>query len=344
MTRSGNPSEFRSATANGKQEASKAAQATREAGSKTEDSSIVRLTVMAVDNIYLGFGTAGLGDIGFQCVTNALHAGFRSFDTAEEADYWYDQKQVGDALESFFTESTNLVGGEGKEEKSCLRAGGGGTGMTTSTSSQDHTGSICEEENLKISTKIPPWELTSLENIRQRASASRDTLVGFCDQPGQSEKFPLDVYYIHAPECWKGWHTRCDEATNLLPLRDAWRAMEAVAGIDFNAKRIGLSNVYPEQLLDIINFVKEREEVGNGYPPPRLPDVLQSYADPLRPALELREICEEHGIEFVSFSTLGTQWRQKTNPVLGNDDINDIANKVGRSPAEVVLSWALQRG
>ena len=290
---------------------------------------------MAVDNIYLGFGTAGLGDIGFQSVTNALHAGFRSFDTAEEADYWYDQKQVGDALEAFFTKIQ--VDDDGMEAQRCLRSGG-------SALSQEYDWSICKEENLKISTKIPPWELTSVENIRRRAGASRETLVGFCDELGQNEKFPLDVYYIHAPQCWDGWHTRCDNAPNILLLRDAWLAMEAVAGIDFNAKRVGLSNVRPEQLLDIINFVQERKETGDVYPPPRLPDVLQAYADPLRPALELRKICEEHGIEFVSYSTLGNQWRQRKNPVLGNADINDIANKFDRSPAVVVLSWALQRG
>ena len=37
--------------------------------------------------------------------------------------------------------------------------------------------------------------------------------------------------------------------------------------------------------------------------PPRMPDVLQASADPLKPSRELREICKENGIEFVSYST-----------------------------------------
>ncbi len=119
--------------------------------------------------------------------------------------------------------------------------------------------------------------------------------------------------------------------------------MEAVAH-DGTANRIGLSNVWPSQLLDIINFVRERQRDGQEFPPPLMPDVVQAYADPFQPATELRQICKEHGIEFVSYSTLGTQhqMRDGTNPVLNNVEINEIAAKHSRSPAEVVLSWALQ--
>lgn len=82
--------------------------------------------------------------------------------------------------------------------------------------------------------------------------------------------------------------------------------MEAIVGLDYSAKRIGLSNVRPDELLDLIAYVQERIAAGETYPPPRMPDVLQAYADPLKPADALRAICNEHGIEFVSYSTLGT--------------------------------------
>ena len=75
-----------------------------------------------------------------------------------------------------------------------------------------------------------------------------------------------------------------------------------------------------------------------------MPNVLQAYADPLRPAFELRQICYEHNIEFVSYSTLGTQHRGGTNPVLGSDSIIALAGHYKQRTAEVVLSWALQRG
>lgn len=119
--------------------------------------------------------------------------------------------------------------------------------------------------------------------------------------------------------------------------------MEAVAGIDRSAKRIGLSNVHPQELSAIIQYVQERKERGDNNPPPRIPDVLQAFADPLQPAEELRRICAEHGIEFVSYSTLGTQHRNTNgNPVLTSPIIQGLAAKHDRSVAEVVLSWALQ--
>jgi methylglyoxal/glyoxal reductase len=140
-----------------------------------------------------------------------------------------------------------------------------------------------------------------------------------------------------------GWHPKCNNPPPTLELKDAWKAMEAVAGIDHTAKRIGLSNVHPTELLEIIHWVQSRMEAGETHPPPRIPDVLQAYADPIHTAGELRQICNDYGIEFVSYSTLGTQHRgSEENPVLTSLVVQRLATKHGRSVAEVVLSWALQ--
>lgn len=262
-------------------------------------------------SIGVGFGTAALGGNTYDVVTMALESGFRKFDTAE-AEWWYDQGEVGRSLTDFFT----------KKNLNC--------------------------DNLEISTKIPPWSLTSFSDIRLHASNSRQELVGSCEDiyPEESQEgvpFPLDVYYIHAPQCWKGWHPRCDNPPSTLDLRDAWKAMEAVVGLDYTSKRIGLSNIHPNELLDIIQFVNERIEAGENNPPPRLPDAVQAHSDPIHTSRELRELCLEYNIEFVSYSTLGTQHRNvPENPVLTSTVVAHIAEKHSRSVAEVVLSWALQ--
>ena len=280
-------------------------------------------------HIGVGFGTAAMRGNCPEIVTMALEAGFRKFDTAEEDDWWYDQKGVGAALEAFF------VGEPIDDEcnaQECSRT--------------------CASEDLRISTKIPPWKLTSASAIRESARQSREEILGFCEDAVLSDEdgimtetlpFPLDVYYIHAPRCWDGWHPRCKDAGPTLPLREAWKAMEAVVGIDQSARRIGLSNIWPNDLLDIIQFVRERP--ADSYPPPRMPDVIQAFADPLQPNAELRRVCHEHGIEFVSYSTLGTQHRAAGgNPVLTSTTVKDLATRHDRSVAEVVLSWALQKG
>lgn len=119
--------------------------------------------------------------------------------------------------------------------------------------------------------------------------------------------------------------------------------MEAIVGLDHTSKRIGLSNIHPNELLDVIRFVHERIEAGENNPPPRLPDAVQAHSDPINTSIELRELCQEYNIEFVSYSTLGTQHRNvPENPVLTSTVVTHIAEKHSRSVAEVVLSWALQ--
>jgi len=315
-------------------------------------------------NVTVGFGTAALGGRCYEVVLEALAAGFRAFDTAEERDHWYNPKAVGAALEEYFVNvvNTNDDGDDALTDDECIMVDsttGEGPSCLRAQQTKNTKSSSCSD--LKITTKIPPWELTSAEHIRSNAAKSRQELVGFCDDPETGTIMPLDSYLIHAPACWKGWHTKCENPPPTLDLRSVWLALEAVVGLDGSARRIGLSNVHPPQLLDIIQFVQERTQqqqqqqqpaaaggttTTTTTAPPRMPDVVQIYADPIRPADEMRRICQEHGIEFVSYSTLGSQHRMATgqNPVLSSPTVHALAEKHGRSTAEVVLSWALQKG
>jgi diketogulonate reductase-like aldo/keto reductase len=290
--------------------------------------------------INVGFGTAALGQACYDVVKMALAAGFRKFDTAE-ADWWYDQAAVGRALQDFALQHSYL------EDDECVMIHRDAeTGQPSCVDAA--MANLCSQ--LAISTKIPPWELVSADHIRDNARHSRTVLLGFCDEI-MDEKKPLDVYFIHAPTCWPGWHSRCDDHPPLLDLRSSWLAMEAIVA-DGSAKRIGLSNVSPDELLDIIEFVQQRKQQQNvsadsTVAPPRLPDAVQIFADPIQPAEEMRRICQAHNIEFVSYSTLGTQHRTSSNgqnPVLGSPIVAALAAKHERSVAEVVLSWALQHG
>jgi len=266
----------------------------------------------------------------------ALEAGFRKFDTAE-ADYWHNQKSVGRALEEYFKYPVI-------EERECAAA------LIQNFADESDTCSLpkdlpkCGEEDVRVSTKIPPWSMTSFEDIRQHARDSRTELVGFCDDPNDNSTiYPLDVYYIHAPECWESWHPRCkDSLPDLLNLTEAWKAMEAIVAIDHSAQRIGVSNVHSYVLEDLIKDIKERQKQGD--PNARMPDVLQYFADPIQPSSDERAICSKYGIEFVAYSTLGRNHpdKSKENHVLSDPIVQGIAAKHGRSEAEVVLSWALQ--
>jgi hypothetical protein len=52
-------------------------------------------TITNITMVSVGFGTAGLGSRCYEVVLEALAAGFRAFDTAEESDYWYNVQPKG---------------------------------------------------------------------------------------------------------------------------------------------------------------------------------------------------------------------------------------------------------
>lgn len=77
------------------------------------------------------------------------------------------------------------------------------------------------------------------------------------------------------------------------------------------------------------------------------PPTTSSTPHPVGPPQdhELQAYCRRHKIHFQGYSTLGTQWLSRTNgrnPVLEHPEIVQIAAAHGRSPALVVLRWALQ--
>lgn len=90
---------------------------------------------------------------------------------------------------------------------------------------------------------------------------------------------------------------------------------------------IGLSSITREHLL----FALERTEivcVQNAY------NLLDRSSQPVL------DECTARGIAFVPFFPLGSGFA-RDNPVLGNDVVRRTAARLGRTPAQVVLTWTL---
>jgi diketogulonate reductase-like aldo/keto reductase len=71
------------------------------------------------------------------------------------------------------------------------------------------------------------------------------------------------------------------------------------------------------------------------------PAVVQVEAHPYLPETELLEFCKENGIVFLAFAPLGHGIRPGP---LEDPVILQIAARVGKTPAQVLLAWAVQRG
>ncbi|MGA8852048.1 MAG: aldo/keto reductase [Aeromicrobium sp.] len=106
---------------------------------------------------------------------------------------------------------------------------------------------------------------------------------------------------------------------------ETWKALEEVYR-DGRAKAIGVSNFQANHLHRLI----EETDV--------VPAVNQIEVHPYLVQDELREVCRELGIAVEAWSPIAQ------GQVLDNPAITGIAAEIGRTAAQVVLRWHIQRG
>jgi alcohol dehydrogenase (NADP+) len=145
----------------------------------------------------------------------------------------------------------------------------------------------------------------------------------------------LDLYLIHTPFAFQPGDDQDprDPSGNVLydrdvSLLDTWKAMESL--VDHGKCRaIGLSDI----TLDGLRPVYESARIK--------PAVVQVESHPYLPETELLEFCKQNGIVFLAFAPLGHGARPGPieDPV-----VSAIAARLGKTPAQVLLAWAVQRG
>lgn len=123
----------------------------------------------------------------------------------------------------------------------------------------------------------------------------------------------VDLYLIH----WPG--------PDRDKRHDAWRALEAIAA-EGRAKSIGVSNFHEPHLEDLLAHAKE------------VPAANQIEVHPFLQQRKTRALCAKHGIVVQAYSPL-TRGRQLDHPVL-----LDVAKRVGKTPAQVMLRWGIEHG
>jgi alcohol dehydrogenase (NADP+) len=145
----------------------------------------------------------------------------------------------------------------------------------------------------------------------------------------------LDLYLSHTPFAFQPGDEQDprDQNGNILydrgvTLLETWRAMESLVDRG-KCRAIGLSDITLEGLLPIYESARIK------------PSVVQVEAHPYLPETELMEFCKQKNIVFLAFPPLGHGIRPgpiEDPVVLG------IAARVGKTPAQVLLAWAAQRG
>lgn len=122
----------------------------------------------------------------------------------------------------------------------------------------------------------------------------------------------LDLYLIHQP---------------IGDVYGSWRAMEELLQ-EGRVRAIGVSNFAPDRLIDLI----DHNEI--------VPAVNQVEVNPFCQQIEAHEVMKREGVQIEAWAPFA----EGRNDLFTNDVLVSIAEAHGRSVAQVVLRWLVQRG
>lgn len=141
----------------------------------------------------------------------------------------------------------------------------------------------------------------------------------------------VDLYLIHWPIRMKkgavGFKPENFEAPDMP---STWKAMEALYDSG-KAKAIGVSNFATKKLEHLLEIARVP------------PAVDQVECHPSWQQTKLREFCKSKGVHLSAYSPLGSPGNLKSD-VLKHPVLTSVAEKLGKSPAQVALRWGLQMG
>jgi len=145
----------------------------------------------------------------------------------------------------------------------------------------------------------------------------------------------VDCYLIHTPFAFQPGDEQDprDERGRVIydtgvTLVETWQALERLVD-DGDCKSIGLSDITLPKLREIVAAARIK------------PAVVQVESHPYLPEWDLLDFCREHGIVLQAFAALGHGMEPS---VLEDPVIAAIAQRVQKTPAQVALAWAVQRG
>ena len=193
------------------------------------------------------------------------------------------------------------------------------------------------------------WVTSKLWNTYQRKEHVRMACLKTLKDLGLEY---LDLYLVHFPIALKyvPFETRYPpewfydpKAENpkmeedQVSIKETWEAMEDLVKEGL-VRNIGLSNFGVSLIRDILNYAKIK------------PTVLQIELHPYLTQETLVRFCREKGIAITAYSPLGASsyveigTAKEEDSVLREKMVKEFAKKYGKTTAQIVLRWGIQRG
>ncbi|EAU81725.1 D-xylose reductase [Coprinopsis cinerea okayama7 len=160
----------------------------------------------------------------------------------------------------------------------------------------------------------------------------------------------FDIFYIHFPVALEyvdpkdsypsGWtNLEGKVVESKASIQETWQAMERLVDLGL-AKSIGISNFQGALIIDLLRYARIR------------PAILQVEIHPYLTQNALLDFAKSQNIAVTAYSSFGPQsfveldWdkAKDTPPLFEHQVITTIASKHNKTPAQVLLRWATQRG
>jgi diketogulonate reductase-like aldo/keto reductase len=173
-------------------------------------------------------------------------------------------------------------------------------------------GDLSDRNDVYVTSKISPYE-----HGTAKATAACEAIL---QRLGGLEY--VDLVLIHWPGAAK---TDPASPRNAELRKETWRVLEHFYALG-RFKALGVSNYEVRHLDDLIGYAHVP------------PSVLQAECHPLFPQPLLRQFAACANMQFVAYASFGG------GQLLSHPTVQAVADQAGKSPAQTLLCWALQKG
>jgi alcohol dehydrogenase (NADP+) len=196
-------------------------------------------------------------------------------------------------------------------------------------------------KNVFTGNKIKRDRIFITSKLWNDAHARQDVAVACKNTLSDLELDYLDLYLMHwgvASPSNLGKEPLDDKGvliTAKIPVRETWEAMEELQKSGL-VRAIGVANFTAPMLIDLLSYAQIK------------PAVNQIELHPYNQQTKLVNYCHYNDIVVTAYSPLGSPANNKKqdNPPMVLQDVHiiKIARQHNKTPAQILIRWALQRG